>query len=591
MKSRWIAFLSITCLLAACHVSEEDPLEKDQGPQPDVVTVDLQRDVAPSPDLPTPDLGVDQGVDVGIDFREIPKDLGPDKDRVPPQVASTGPADKATGVVLRRKLWATFTKAMDPATATPTSFLLKTHGVSIPPAKVTSSGDTAFFTPAFPFCPLTTYSATVTTAFTDLQKNALPADYTWSFTTADGAWDTPLVWTVAEPRVTGALAQNGDAFLAFTEAGHVKVATYSASVGIWSLRVQVDKATTTTAWSPIIAADAMGNALVAWQQGTSRDVYVARYDAKTHVWQQTPTSLETSTEKVLDGPMVAMSPTGQAMVVYLQNVTVSGTTTRTAFYNLYDGTTWSVRKAIPDGGDAPYQDIRVVSDGIGGFVVAWRARSTSSVSSLRSNVYDGVAKTWKMTSAVEVGKPVASWAPFSLAASPVGAAAAWAVHVKSGNERIYAARYDKSTWTTVVDISKNTSGYATNAQVAIGLTGKVYAAWNVGVTGGGVRLASFTAANGWGAVTSVTTDRGEGLSLALDIAGNGHLVWFDTKTGRLRGARLLAGVLGAPAWLSPARQGWAEGTTLSVNACGQGLFVAGYENEGPYSSPDVLLFH
>ncbi len=78
MKSRCIALLSITCLLAACHASEEDPQEKDQGPQPDVVTVDLQRDVAPSPDLPTPDLGVDEGVDVGIDLRETPKDLGPD---------------------------------------------------------------------------------------------------------------------------------------------------------------------------------------------------------------------------------------------------------------------------------------------------------------------------------------------------------------------------------------------------------------------------------------------------------------------------------------------------------------------------------
>ncbi len=45
-------------------------------------------------------------------------------------------------------------------------------------------GNTATFTPDAALADNTVYTATVTTAVTDLAGNHLAADYTWSFTTA-----------------------------------------------------------------------------------------------------------------------------------------------------------------------------------------------------------------------------------------------------------------------------------------------------------------------------------------------------------------------------------------------------------------------
>jgi len=107
-------------------------------------------------------------------------------DTTAPTVSSTNPASAATGVALNQKIAATFSKAMDSATVTTTTFTLK-QGTTAVAGTVTYAGTTATFTPSANLAASTAYTATISTGATDLAGNALAgggsAPNPWTFTT------------------------------------------------------------------------------------------------------------------------------------------------------------------------------------------------------------------------------------------------------------------------------------------------------------------------------------------------------------------------------------------------------------------------
>lgn len=103
-------------------------------------------------------------------------------DIIRPTVISTDPASGATGVLLNKKITATFSEAMNPLSINNTTFLLKAGTVSIA-GVVTYSGVTATFTPTVSLIANTVYTATITTGARDLAGNTLLTNYVWSFTT------------------------------------------------------------------------------------------------------------------------------------------------------------------------------------------------------------------------------------------------------------------------------------------------------------------------------------------------------------------------------------------------------------------------
>ena len=102
-----------------------------------------------------------------------------------PTVTSTTPINLATNVPNNVKPTATFSKAMNPATLTPTTFTLK-QGTTNVVGLVTLDAltNTATFTPTAALLANTVYTATITTAATDLGGSPLAANYVWTFTTA-----------------------------------------------------------------------------------------------------------------------------------------------------------------------------------------------------------------------------------------------------------------------------------------------------------------------------------------------------------------------------------------------------------------------
>jgi len=115
-----------------------------------------------------------------------------------PAVSSTIPTNTATGVAINSQLAATFSKAMNPATLTNTTFTLQQASLLVAGA-VSYAGGTATFAPAASLLTNTTYTATLTTGVMDLAGNALPADFVWSFTTGSSADTNPPTVLVVAP--------------------------------------------------------------------------------------------------------------------------------------------------------------------------------------------------------------------------------------------------------------------------------------------------------------------------------------------------------------------------------------------------------
>jgi hypothetical protein len=99
-----------------------------------------------------------------------------------PTVISTDPANTATGVALNKRITATFSEAMNPATINTSTFLVK-QGTNPITGTVSYSGTTANFTPSVNLQAGTTYTATITKGAQNPGGNGMAGDYVWSFTT------------------------------------------------------------------------------------------------------------------------------------------------------------------------------------------------------------------------------------------------------------------------------------------------------------------------------------------------------------------------------------------------------------------------
>jgi hypothetical protein len=106
-------------------------------------------------------------------------------DTSPPTVTRKVPAEAATGVALNQRVSATFSKAMDPATLTPSSFTLTGPGGAGLTGAI--SYDTpnriASFLPSSALAPSSVYTPTLTVGVQDLAGNALAVNVAWSFST------------------------------------------------------------------------------------------------------------------------------------------------------------------------------------------------------------------------------------------------------------------------------------------------------------------------------------------------------------------------------------------------------------------------
>ena len=108
----------------------------------------------------------------------------------PPAVIAVAPADGALGVCPNSVVTATFNEAMNPVTINNLTFTVTPGVTGI--VTLDGTGRIAAFTPTANLALNTTYTATITTGAQDVPGNPLPANFTWSFTTATLACQAPV---------------------------------------------------------------------------------------------------------------------------------------------------------------------------------------------------------------------------------------------------------------------------------------------------------------------------------------------------------------------------------------------------------------
>lgn len=112
----------------------------------------------------------------------------------PPEVDSTIPTDAATGVSPYKPVSAVFNKSMDPTSLDESSFTLTgPSGAVSGTITYDETSHTAFFTPNTALLPLTSYTATLSTAVKDIYGISLTAPVIWSFTTGELDTSSPTI--------------------------------------------------------------------------------------------------------------------------------------------------------------------------------------------------------------------------------------------------------------------------------------------------------------------------------------------------------------------------------------------------------------
>ena len=116
-----------------------------------------------------------------------------------PIVFSTDPFNTESGVVLNKKITATFSEVMDSSTINLFTFIVK-HGTTILQGTFTYSGTNVVFTPSDNLLPNTIYNATIKIGAKDRAGISIVTDYNWSFTT---------LISIAHPSILGTAAVFG----------------------------------------------------------------------------------------------------------------------------------------------------------------------------------------------------------------------------------------------------------------------------------------------------------------------------------------------------------------------------------------------
>ena len=455
-------------------------------------------------------------------------DSGPDT--APPTVGTTSPADAATGVSRATIVTASFDEDILATSVDAGSFTLQ-DSLGAVAGTVAFDGDTnvATFIPSQPLGLVRDYTATLTTAITDLSGNALVSDYTWSFTTRDNAW---LVAQIIESESGNAYAPeiavdaDGNAIAIWRQWGgsgyDVWVNRYRPAIG-WQTAEKIDDKDSGNTASLAIGLDPAGNALAVWAEsdGTRDNIWSNRYTVGGG-WGS-PELIESDDSGSAESPRVAVDAAGNAVAVWYQSDGL-----RTSIWaNRYTaGAGWGTAALIETDDTGYALEPRVAVDAAGNALAVWRQADGARWNVWANRYTTGVG--WGTAVVIETNNGGTGYPQIAMD-SAGNAMAVWD-QWDGAAFSIWANRFTPGGgWGTAALIESDNSGPASSAQVAVDDSGSALAVWiQSDGTHDNVWANRFTPAAGWGTATLIESD-GAGdardARIVVDAAGNGLAVW------------------------------------------------------------------
>jgi hypothetical protein len=340
-----------------------------------------------------------------------------------------------------------------------------------------------------------------------------------------GAWGpvtlleygTGTAWS---PQV--AMDSSGNAVVVWQQydsASHLSLYSKRLTSGVWGSVTLLEYATG-DAWSPQVAMDNHGNAVVAWTQYDSSshlNLYAKRLSSG--VWGPV-TLLEYGAGGVW-GPQVAMDSSGNTVVVWCQ---LDSSYHLSIFAKRYSSRAWGPVTLLEAGtGDA--KSPQVAMDNHGNAIAVWKQTDGNF-----EHIYSKRFSAGVWGSVISIGKDMAVYDPQVAMDDKGNALVVWSdwYGSMSGSQQIYMNRFSAGVWgaatpTTAVTWSSVSPQIAMNndGEVMVVLEGVDY------ITGDTHIYADRYSSIAWGPVTLLEAGTGDAKSpqVAMDNHGDTMVVW------------------------------------------------------------------
>jgi hypothetical protein len=301
----------------------------------------------------------------------------------------------------------------------------------------------------------------------------------------------------------------------------------------WGTAETIETINTSSAYSPQIAMNGLGEAIVVWEQGDSAftNIYVNYFDGSS--WD-TANHIETGDA---DSPQVAMDSNGNSIVVWRQ--------TDSSPYNIwaryFNGTSWETAKLIDWDNNGSAYNPQIAMDGYGNATAVWMQFDGFRYN-IWANYFDVDAgedeeeevEQWGTAGRIETDNRGNAEIPQIVMDDTGNAMVVW-MQYDGALFSTYANRFDGSSWGTAELIESENNGDADLPQIAMNSTGTATAVW---VQYDGIRFGIYANrfdGSSWGTAELIdcgdeedeecNNGNADDPKIAMDNAGNAIAVW------------------------------------------------------------------
>jgi len=487
-------------------------------------------------------------------------------------VSSTSPADAATAVARNSPITATFSEDIFAVTVNATSFTLTSPTTGNVAGSVTFDGasNVATFAPGNVLAMLAPYTATLSTAITDLSGNALSTAFSWSFTTEDGSWgsaeliESDNAGHTFDPQI--AFDNNGNALAVWEQYDGTRNSIWANRFDgtNWGSAVLIETDNTGSALVPQIAMDSNGNALAVWSQfyGTRDSIWANRFDGTN--WGSAEL-IESDNAGHARDPQIAMDSNGNALAVWEQFDGI--------WANRFDGTNWGSAALIDSDNAGDASDPQIAMDSNGNALAVWQ-QYDGIRNNIWANHFDGTS--WGSAALIETGAGSAR-DPQIAFDNNGNALAVWRQNDGTRNS-IWANRFGGTSWGSAALIDSDNARNALDPQIAFDNNGNALAVWQ---QYDGIRnniWANRFGGTSWGSAELIESDNaGHAFypQIAMDSNGNALAVWqqFDGTRNNIWANRFDGTNWGNAALIESDNAGGARDPQIAFDNNGNALAV------------------
>lgn len=439
-----------------------------------------------------------------------------------PTVITLSPAADLSGVEPSVDVVVTFSSDLAESTVNAQTFSLTTGGAPVA-GTVHYADRVATFDPAAPLALDRTYSATVTTGITDPIGQPLEAGATWSFSIRDGAWTAAtqidLVGDSSAASPELAADDLGNVTAVWGENYELFATRFEPDNG-WGTGVQLTTEEGRSGDFDVAAAPG-GEVVVAWSQarGTHEDLVVRRFNAG--AWGAI-TTLDPDTVHNAAETDVAFSRDGDAMVTWTR-----WTGEDHELWACHLEGAWGAPVLLAEGGNEEYEwhDLYLGADASGNYVAVFGQDGNPD-----GWVTEYVADTgWGAATAIPL--PHGLWVSVSEVSLDASGTitTGWSDHPNGVESTVHALQRTGGTWTaTRLDQAPGSRSYG--VQIAVAPSGEAVAIWRQLDDGPTVWSSRFVVGSGWGEPVRLSAAGMQvwgGAELAIGDDGHAFAVWTE----------------------------------------------------------------